>query len=395
MANLVRARARVRAFVPGRSRAGIALACAALAAALSGCGTSTSVGSSSVRATGTTLSIYLSDPPGIAAQPALQDIVGAEQLACNQDRAKVTDYSVRCITLRHIISDNARDAIVDAGAIAYIGEIAPGYSQDSVGITNALDLLQVSPTDGALELTQSTPVILNSPEKFYEQWSTYGRTFARVVPSTAEEAQAQVSEMRALHVTSLFVAHDGSFYGEAIAHAVAQDASASSISLASSEAGASAIFYGSDAPATAAHFFLAAPATAKLFGPAALNAPSFTAALGGATRQLYISWPGFLARDLPAAARAFGAQFDAAYGHAPASQAVFGYEAVAAVLHAIEVAGHSASDRETVIRDFFKIKDRASVLGTYSIDKQGDTTLASFVFSRLRAGRLVPFTSVP
>ena len=32
-------------------------------------------------------------------------------------------------------------------AIAYLGEVDPGLSSQSLGITNAQDLLQVSPTD--------------------------------------------------------------------------------------------------------------------------------------------------------------------------------------------------------------------------------------------------------
>jgi hypothetical protein len=42
------------------------------------------------------------------------------------------------------------------------------------------------------------------------------------------------------------------------------------------------------------------------------------------------------------------------------------------------------------VRDFRALKDRASVLGTYSLDN-GDTNLAPFVFSRVQSGQLTPF----
>ncbi len=111
------------------------------------------------------------------------------------------------------VSDNARSAIIDKTAIAYLGEIAPGTSDQTAGITNALGLLQVSPTDTALELSQSTPAVADAPKTYFQSWGTYGRTFARVVPSSAVEAKALVAEMKAQSVKSLFVANDGSDYG--------------------------------------------------------------------------------------------------------------------------------------------------------------------------------------
>ncbi len=346
-------------------------------------------------AKGTTLYIYLSVPPGAAGDPATQDILDAEQLACSRQRTEVTDFTIRCKRVaEHELSDNARTAIANTGAIAYIGDIQPGSSEQSAGITNALDVLQVSPTDTALELTQSTAAVSGAPSVFYEDWDTFGRTFARVVPNTAQEARAQVAEMRSLHVTSVYVGHDGSDYGAAIALAVKQDAPPS-ITLSASESGAGAIFFGSDSPRAAAKFFDSAPAGAKLFGPSALDTPSFTTALSSTVRNLYLSVPGFQSSDLTPAGSAFTSQFAAAYGHKPASQAMFGYEAVSAVLDVVKEAGSAANNRATVVHDFFKLKSRASLLGTYSIDKSGDTSLAAFVFSRLRAGTLVPLQSVP
>jgi branched-chain amino acid transport system substrate-binding protein len=388
VAILMRARTRVLA----------GLACTALAAFLAGCGTTTTAASSSVLAKGTTLYVYLSVPPGAAGDPATQDILDAEQLACKQQRAEVTKFTVRCVQVaEHELSDNARTAIANTGAIAYIGDLQPGSSEQSAGIINALDVLQVSPTDTALELTQGTPAVSGAPGVFYEDWDTFGRTFARVVPDAAQEAQAQVAEMRSLHVRSLYVGDDGSDYGAAIAQAVKQGAGVApgSITISGGESGAGAIFYGSDSPQAAAKFFDGAPAGAKLFGPSALDTPSFTAALSGSVHNLYISSPGFLNSDLPPAGRTFESQFAAAYGHQPTPQAIFGYEAVAAVLGVVQQAGAGANNRATVVRDFFKLKDRASALGSYSIDKRGDTSLSAFVLSRLRAGTLVPFKSLP
>jgi branched-chain amino acid transport system substrate-binding protein len=42
-----------------------------------------------------------------------------------------------------------------------------------------------------------------------------------------------------------------------------------------------------------------------------------------------------------------------------------------------------------VIDQFFKIKDRDSVLGKYSIDENGDTTLSDYGGDKVKGGKLV------
>ncbi len=122
--------------------------------------------------------------------------------------------------------------------------------------------------------------------------------------------------------------------------------------------------------------------------------PRSSSTLVSSVRNLYISTPGFLKADLNPAGSAFATTFDATYGHAPDPQAIFGYEAMSAVLAVLKEAGTSANNRTTVVHDFFSIKNRQSVLGTYSINSNGDTSIAPFVFSRLQSGQLVPFKFV-
>jgi hypothetical protein len=64
---------------------------------------------------------------------------------------------------------------------------------------------------------------------------------------------------------------------------------------------------------------------------------------------------------------------------------------MSAVLSVLREAGSQANNRSRVVRDFFAIHSRPSVLGTYSISSSGDTTIAPFVISRLVSGTLVPY----
>ena len=61
----------------------------------------------------------------------------------------------------------------------------------------------------------------------------------------------------------------------------------------------------------------------------------------------------------------------------------------------LKEAGSAANDRAIVVHDFFAIKNRSSVLGTYSINTTtGDTSIAPFVFSRFQDGLLVPYVQL-
>jgi branched-chain amino acid transport system substrate-binding protein len=382
--------------LPGRRAALVGV----LAAALTTMGASKCGGSSgtTVTVSGRTLTIYASAPQNVSAAAA-NDVLDAEKLALSQQGSKVSGFTLNFKILDAKPSANARKAIQDTSAIAYLGENEPGLSAGTLGITNAQDLLQVSPADTALELTQSTPAVHGAPDDYFEAKSTYGRTFARVVPPSSAEAKAQAALMGSMSVKKLYVTADDSPYGKAIAYAVRKDASGQGISVVQgppttagfNSSGADALFYGASAEGAAAASRLldAVGSRAKLFAPSALAGASLPSGT-------YVSQPGFIPSQLPSLAKTqFVKPFKARYGHAPATGAIFGYEAMAAVLSVLDKAGGGANNRTTVVHDFFAIRNRQSVLGTYSIDSEGDPSIAPFVFSRFKGGALVPWRAAP
>jgi branched-chain amino acid transport system substrate-binding protein len=70
----------------------------------------------------------------------------------------------------------------------------------------------------------------------------------------------------------------------------------------------------------------------------------------------------------------------------PDPYAIYGYEAMRLVLDAIERAG--STKKEDVLKALFATKDRQSVLGTYSIDENGDTTLTDYGVYSIENGEL-------
>jgi ABC-type branched-subunit amino acid transport system substrate-binding protein len=390
-----------------------AAACAVpLALAISGCGTTTTGGNSSVIVRGSTLTIDLGQPVGGARSEPARDVLAAEQLAFRESGGKAGPYTLHLRTLgARTLSDNARAAIADQSTIAYLGELVPGTSDVSVEIVNQQGLLEVSPLDTAAYLTQPVPPVSNSVQTFYPGHATYHETFARVVPSSAVEAKALVAEMQSEHVSSLYVADDGQRYGATLALEVRSAAKAAGLTVSAGPPGstscstarclgsAQGAFYAGSLASTssraaAAHFFdqtAASSSSIKLFAPSGLYDSAFAAALSPAAQQrLVVSSPGFTPGKLPPAGSAFSSAFASAYHHAPAPQAVFGYEAMKAVVAVLQSAGRNAASRAVVVNSFRSLKRTGTAIGDYTI-KSGDPSLAPFVFAHVHSGALVPF----
>ena len=77
--------------------------------------------------------------------------------------------------------------------------------------------------------------------------------------------------------------------------------------------------------------------------------------------------------EYPEEGQQFFADFEKKYGDkTPDPYAIYGYEAMRLALDAIERSG--SGSKEDVLKALFETKDRSSVLGTYSIDENGDTS---------------------
>jgi ABC-type branched-subunit amino acid transport system substrate-binding protein len=93
--------------------------------------------------------------------------------------------------------------------------------------------------------------------------------------------------------------------------------------------------------------------------------------------------------QLPPVGQAFVRDFERRYGDSPGRYAAYGYEAMAVVLDSIDRAGGSGADRQAVIDAFFETEERNSILGTYSIDEIGNTTLDRLAGYLIEHGRPV------
>jgi branched-chain amino acid transport system substrate-binding protein len=210
--------------------------------------------------------------------------------------------------------------------------------------------------------------------------------------------------------TKLYVLNDKEVYGKGIADQVASIAKQQGLQVLGNDgidtkaanfrtvatkiksAGADCMFFGGITQNKGVQVFSdvhAANPDAKLFGPDGVAESPFTSKISTAVQKMtYVTNPTLDPKLYPASAQQFFDNYKSKYGKDPEPYAIYGYEAMKVALLAIQNAGDKGNDRQAVIDAFFKIKDRDSVLGRYSIDENGDTTLSDYGANLVKSGKL-------
>jgi branched-chain amino acid transport system substrate-binding protein len=393
------------------------------AAALAGCGTAKDKPGSRIR--GKTLTIYASVPlRGVSRVSGTAVILGA-RLALGRVHGRIGSYRIALKVLNDATAQrggwdpgqttlNARTAVLDPTTIAYLGELNSGASAVSIPPLNRAGIPQVSPASTAVGLTSAGPSAFpGEPQKYYPSGV---RTFVRVMPNDSVQAIAQVRAQQGMGCTRTYVLNDGEVDGADAARSFELAAQAAHLHLAGiqafprdatsyatlaagvAQAHPDCVMISADTESGAVRLttqLAAAMPNVKIFGSAGLAESTYTdPAQGGIPQSIdsrvVITAPTLAERDYPGAARAFTAAYQRDYGPVePVS--IFGYEAMSLLLNAIERGTDGGTEpvlRSAVRTALFATHDRQSVLGTYSIKRDGDTTLRRYGIYGIVGGRM-------
>ncbi|HMJ35836.1 MAG TPA: branched-chain amino acid ABC transporter substrate-binding protein [Baekduia sp.] len=396
---------------------------AALSFGVAACGSDnksdSSGGSSGSGDTGSTqLTIYSSLPLQGDSRPQSVSVNNGEQLALEKAGGKVGKFTINYKKMDDATaaagkwdpgatSGDARKAAQDKSTIAYLGEFNSGASAISIPILNEAGILQVSPSNTAVGLTRSKGADKGEPDKYYPSGK---RTYGRVVPADHIQAAAQVTYQKDNGCTKLYILNDKEVYGKGLADQVVPLAKAAGLTVLGNDGidpkaanyralagtikskGADCIFFGGITQNNAVQLWKdlnASLPSAKLFGPDGVAESAFSEKIGAkAEKATFITNPTLDPKLYPQSGQDFFKEYKAKYGADPEPYAIYGYEAMSIALQAIKDAGDKGNDRQAVIDAFYKIKNRESVLGTYSIDENGDTTLSDYGGNRIEGGKL-------
>jgi branched-chain amino acid transport system substrate-binding protein len=405
---------------------------AGLAPALAACGSSskttpaagnTSGSTTAAPSGGKTVDIYSSLP---LLGPLSADTVPAlngEKLALAQANNKAGQFNVKFISLddataaaaNYTVSQCATDgrtAAADPKAIAYIGEFNSGCTEASLPILNKQMVPMISPANTYVGLTTNEPGSApGEPAKYYPSGV---RTYLRIVPRDSIQAAADALAMKNAGCTRIAVANDKTPYGAGIAQQIELIKKFYGINVVGNTGvnpmapnfrsyaatikgqGANCFFYGgltSTGGVQITKDVHSAIPTAKLFGPDGMCLSSWTdPKQGGVPLSLDPLMQCTVATlDLTAypGGKTFLKAYEAKYGGGvPAPYAIYGYEAMKLVLDTIAGLGAQGDSKSAVLHALFATKNRNSVLGTYSFNANGDTTLKAYGLYKVVNGQL-------
>ena len=370
-----------------------------------------------------TLTVYSSLPLQGAQRPQTTDMVKGIELALEQAGGKAGDFTVRYESLDDSTAQagswtpeattaNARKAAQDDTTAVYIGEFNSGASAVSIPVLNEIGVPQISPANTAVGLTSDEPGAgPGEPEQYYP---TGQRTYARIVPKDTIQGAAIATVMKEDGCTKVQMTNDKEVYGAGLAQNIQNSAEELGLeiisneavdksspnyrSLAAASAGAGAdcfVFSGITANNAVQLYkdFSAALPDAKLYGPDGVaEAGFFDPEEGGIPADVAAKVTLTVATLSPDQYPPEGQEFFDAFREKhnepnPNPYAIYGYEAMRLALDAIERSG--TGEKEDILAALFDTKDRKSVLGTYSIDENGDTTLSDYGVYKVEKGELV------
>jgi branched-chain amino acid transport system substrate-binding protein len=394
----------------------------ALAVGVAACGGGGGGGGSSSKISGTSLTIYASVPLQGASGSQGKAIENGAGLALDQVGGKVGKYTIKYTRLDDSLAStgaadegkaaqNARQAVSSKDTIGYIGEYNSGISKVTIPILNKAGIAQVSPANTYVGLTTNEPGSeAGEPNKYYPAQT---RTYARIVPKDTIQAAALVSAAKQAGCQSAAVWNSKTTYSAGLARNVQMDGPKQGLKIESND--------GID-PKAANYRSLAAKIKADCFiytgeiesnGVQAVkdaaNVPSVKSLFAGDgmclndTANPKKGIPANIAsrfkctiatldpKSFGPEGKKFFKDYSAKYKVAsPDPYAIYGYEAMALFLDAIKRAEAKSPDltRKAVVDAIFSTKNRKSVLGTYSIDKNGDTSLTDYGLYKISGGKL-------
>jgi len=369
-----------------------------------------------------TVTVYSSLPLQGASRPQTTAMVNGIELALEQTGGKAGNITVKYQSLDdstaqagtwtpEAASANARKAAQDDTTALYIGEFNSGATAVSLPILNEAAVPQVSPANTAVGLTTDEPgAEPGEPDKYYPSGE---RTYARIVPKDTIQGAALATLMKEDGCTKVQLLNDKEVYGAGLGRNIESAAKANQLEVISNEAvdknaanfrslaskakGAGAdcmVFSGITANGAVQLYkdFAAALPEAKLYGPDGVAESGFADPKEGGipanvASRTKVTVATLSPDEYPPEGQKFFSDFEKKYNEKnPDPYAIYGYEAMRLALDAIERS--KTGQKADVLKALFETKDRASVLGTYSIDEFGDTSLTDYGVYSIDGGEL-------
>ena len=303
---------------------------------------------------------------------------------------------------------NANKAVSDPDAMIYLGTFNSGAAKLSIPILNQANMVMISPANTYTGLTKPGKGVAGEPDKYYPNGK---RNYTRVVTADDVQGDAAAKWAQKLGVTSVYILDDQQVYGKGVADVFEKTANSLGIKVLGHEGidpkaqnytslmtkikdlSPGMIYFGGIVDNNAGQVLKDAravgmtPDAVKFMGPDGIDTQTFIDAAGADIAEgTYTTIAGLPASKLGAKGQDFYKKYKDKFGSDAESYGIYGYEAASVALSALNKV--CKKDRAAIRDAVFATKDFDGVLGKWSFDANGDTTLADIQGHIVKGGKL-------
>ena len=386
---------------------------------VAGCGGGAGGQGSSEGSGGPTVTIVSDFPLQGSSRPQNETIVNAINLALEERDNMAGDVQIEYTSQDNATAqagkwdeakctENAQSAAQNEDIVGWIGPFNSGCAAVEIPILNEAGLAMISPANTALGLTKPSGEP-GEPEKYYP---TGNRNYTRDIVADDKQGRAGAVWMRDEGVQSVYILDDQETYGKGLADQFQQGAEELGIQVVGrqsidgkaanyrslmsqvAQTNPDAVYFGGITNNNAGQLVndkVGAGMSNEdviFMGPDGIFEQSFLEAAGDAAEGIYVTFGGLPGSELPGKGQDFVQSYKDKYGSDVEAYTAYGYEAANVMLDAIQRAYDNDGEvtREGVLRELFATSNYDGVLGTWSFDQDGDTTLTQLSGQRVENG---------
>jgi len=301
---------------------------------------------------------------------------------------------------------NANKAVADSAVVAYIGTFNSGAAKLSIPILNQADLVMVSPANTYPGLTIPGTGEGNEPNIYYPNGK---RNYARVVPTDILQGSAGAKWAKMLGVKKVYILDDQELYGKGIADIFAKTAKEEGLEVLGHEGidprasdyralmtkvkalQPDLIYFGGITQNNLGQLIKDARNVGmtadkvKIMGPDGTFEQALIDAAGKDAEGYYATFGGVPGKELTGKGKTWYENYKKKYNAEPEAYAAYGYEAASVIVNAINQV--CQNDRAAVRDAVMGTKNFQGVLGTWSFDENGDTSLTTLSGNVVKNGK--------
>lgn len=302
-------------------------------------------------------------------------------------------------------ASNADKAIKDPEIVGFIGPYNSGAAKISMPKLNAAGLAMISPGATWPGLTKPGIGEANEPTVYRPSGKI---NFFRVVPADDIQGKVGAHWARDLGTKKVYIIHDKELYGKGIAGLFQKTVEAlggievagvdgidpkasnyKSLATKIRQTGADLVYIGATTQTNAAQIakdLKNSGVRAKLMAPDGCFENAFIEGAGKDTLEgnAYITFGGVPPQQLSGKGKTFYEKYKQTYGAEPEAYAAYGYESANVLIEAIEKS--KSKDRSKILAALSQTKNYDGVLGNWSFDANGDTTLTTMSGNTVKNG---------